>query len=146
MGATRIPQRAAWHGRMLETAVPGRDEPDELLVKGYLTALNSGRFLDALNAFSMDASLRDESGRERHGIREIAAAFARRERPFRVEIEDIRHEGDVVSVRVRMSSPQDRTPRIYRSVFHVRRDRIHALEINPLPASRSKKRRVARTA
>jgi hypothetical protein len=126
--------------------VPGRDAPDELLVKGYLTALSSGRFLDALNAFSMDASLRDESGRERHGIREIAAAFARGERPLLVEIEDLRHEGDAVSVRVRMSFQANRAPKIYRSVFHIRRDRIHSLEIDPLPVSRSKTSRSARSA
>jgi len=131
---------------MLEAVVPGRDGPDELLVKGYLTALSAGRFLDALNAFSMDASFRDESGRERHGIREIAAAFARRERPLRVEIEDLRQEGDIVLVRVRMSFPENRTPKIYRSVFHVRRDRIDSLEIEPLPTSRTKKDRLARTA
>lgn len=131
---------------MLEAVVPGRDGPDELLVKGYLTALSAGRFLDALNAFSMDALFRDESGRERHGIREIAAAFARRERPLRVEIENLQHEGDVVSVRVRMSFPTNRTPKIYHSIFHVRRDRIHSLEIEPLPASPSKKDRLARPA
>ncbi len=121
---------------MLETMVPGPEEPDETLVRHYLTALNTGRFIDALNAFSLDASFRDESGRERHGIREIAAAFARREGPLKVDIEELRREGDAVAVRVRMSSPADRTPKMYRSVFRVRRARIHSLEIDPLPNPR----------
>jgi len=126
--------------------VPGWEEPDERLVKDYLDALSAGRFLDALNAFSMEASFRDESGRERHGIREIAAAFALHVRPLSVEIEELRHEGDVLSVRVRMSFPENRTPKIYRSVFRIRRDRIDSLEIDSLPASRPKKGRLARPA
>ncbi len=122
---------------MLESPVPGQDEPDELLVRSYFTALNSGRFLDALNAFSMDASIRDESGRERHGIREIAAAFARGERPVKVEIEDLRRQGDAVAVRVRMSFPARRGTQTYRGVFRVRHARIQSLEIDLLPVSRA---------
>lgn len=122
---------------MLETRVPGRDGPDELLVRGYLSALSTGRFLDALNAFSMDASLRDERGHERHGIREIAAAFARRERPMTLEIEDLQREGDTVAVRLRMSHPESRTEKTYRSVFRIERHRIHSIQTDPLPVSRS---------
>ena len=133
-------------GCMLETRTPGHDGPDELLVRGYLSALNTGRFLDALNAFSMDASLRDETGHERHGIREIAAAFARRERPLTLEIEDLERDGDTVNVRLRMSFPKSRTEKSYRSVFRVERDRIHSLEIDLMPASRSPKRPIARSA
>lgn len=145
MGETRIPARPACDGYMLETAYPARRESDELLVKGYLAALDTGRFLDALNAFSMDASLRDESGRERHGIREIAAAFARGERPVKVEVEELRREGDAVAVRIRMSNSRSRTPRTYRSVFRISRDRILSLEIDPLPSARPKKSRPARS-
>lgn len=119
------------------------DEPDELLVRQYLAALNNGHFLDALNAFSMDARLRDERGRERQGIREIAASFARRETPVKVEIEDLQHEGDAVAVRVRMTSSSNRTPKSYRSVFRVDRDRIHSLIIEPVPATETRKARSA---
>lgn len=119
---------------------------DEVLVRHYLTALNNGRFLDALSAFSMDARLRDEMGRERRGIREIAASFARREEPVRVEIEDLQHEGDAVAVRVRMTSSANPAPKVYRSVFQVSRDRINSLVIEPLPAPRSRRARVAKSA
>ena len=106
---------------------------EEALVRDYLTALNEGHFLDALNTFSMDASMRDATGRERRGIREIAAAFARNERPVRVEIEELTREGDAVAVRVRMRFPQSRSPKTYRSVFRVRRDRIQSLVVDSRP-------------
>ena len=123
--------------------MPGQDEPNELLVRYYLTALNNGQFFDALNAFSMDARLRDELGRERQGIREIAASFARREEPVRVEIEDLQHEGDAVAVRVRMISSSNQAPKVYRSVFRINRDRIHSLVIEPVPTARRRKTRLA---
>jgi hypothetical protein len=107
---------------------------EEALVRDYLTALNEGHFLDALNTFSMDASMRDAAGRERRGIREIAAAFARDERPVRVEIEELTREGDAVAVRVRMRFPQSRVPKTYRSVFRVRRNRIQSLVVDSRPA------------
>jgi ketosteroid isomerase-like protein len=106
---------------------------EEALVRDYLTALNEGHFLDALNTFSMDASMRDAAGRERRGIREIAAAFARDERPVRVEIEELTREGDAVAVRVRMRFPQSSVPKTYRSVFRVRRDRIQSLVVDSRP-------------
>ncbi len=130
---------------MIEQTLPGPGEPEEAIVRHYLAALNDGQVLEALSVFSMDASLRDETGHERHGIREIAAAFARRERPVKVEIEDLRREGDKLAVRVRMSSPADRRPKFYRSVFRVGGDRIRALEISPLPASKSSKGRPAQS-
>ncbi len=117
--------------------------PDEAVVRHYLTALGEGHVLDALNAFSMDAQLRDQSGRERHGIREIAAAFASQERPMTVDIEDLEKKGEVVAVRVRMTFPESREPREYRGVFRVSRDRIHSLEIDPVPARRSRASRLA---
>ena len=120
---------------MLETTTSGVNEPDEAVVRHYLAAVSNGRYLDALNTFSMDASFRDESGLERHGIREIAAAFVHRERPVHVEIEDLRHEGEVVAVRFRMTARENRTPRTYRSLFRVRKDRIHSLETAPWPSS-----------
>ncbi len=116
---------------------------DETLVRGYLTALNSGRVVDALNSFSMDACLRDETGRERRGIREIAAAFAHSGRPVKIEIEELTREGDTVAVRIRMSDPQSRSPQSYRSVFRIRRNRIQSLVINPLPAKGSRRTRFA---
>lgn len=131
---------------MLETRVPGQDGPDESLVRDYLRALSSGRFLDALSAFSMDASLREESGLERHGIREIAAAFARRERPLTMEIEDLHREGDAVSVLLRMRLPNHPADEEYRSLFHIRQDRIRSLEIETMPGPRSRKDRFGRPA
>lgn len=124
----------------------GNSGPDEAVVMHYLTALNNGQFLDALNTFSMDARFRDESGRERHGIREIAASFARREGPMKVEIEELQREGDAVTVRVRMTSSSNRTAKVYRSVFRVTRDRIHSLVIDPLPAPRTRRTRLVKSA
>ncbi len=117
---------------------------DVAVVRHYLSALNSGQFLDALNAFSMDARLRDPAGRERHGIREIAAAFASQERPVSVDIEDLEKEGEAVAVRVRMTFREAREPEVYRSVFRVSRNRIHSLVMDPVPASRSRARRLSR--
>ena len=131
---------------MLETMIAGSGEPDEALVRHYLTALNNGQFLDALNTFSMDARLRDESGRERHGIREIAASFARREEPMKVEIEDLQREGDAVAVRVRMTTSTNRAPKVYRSVFQINRDRIRSLVIEPVTAARTRRTRLAKSA
>ena len=108
-------------------------------MRDYLTGLNEGHTLDALNAFSMDASVTDAAGRQRRGIREIAAAFARDERPLQVEIEDLTREGDVVAVRMRMQFPQSRSPKTYRSVFRVHRDRIQSLVVDPLPARGSRR-------
>ncbi len=115
---------------MMTTTFSGREDTDERIVRDYLTALGSGRVLDALNAFSMDASFRDESGTERRGIREIAAAFARRE-PLRIEIEEVRREGTALVARVRMRASAARRPRLYRSVFRIRQRRIRSLEIEP---------------
>ncbi len=131
---------------MLATMNPSREEPDERLVRDYLTALKAGQFLDALNAFSMDASFRDATGTERHGIREIAAAFARQERPLGVEIEELRREGDALVARVRLSLPTQRASRTYRSVFRVRQRRISSLEFEPLPPTAPKARKSARPA
>ncbi len=130
---------------MIESTLPGEEEPEEAVVRHYIAALNNGKVLDALSAFSMDASMRDESGLVRHGIREIAAAFARREPSVKVEIEDVRREGDRLTVRVRMTRTADRRPKVYRSVFHVAGDRIHALEISPIPAAKSLRRRLTRS-
>ncbi len=113
---------------------------DEAIVRHYLTALGNGQVLDALNAFSMDARMRDPSGRERRGIREIAAAFASQEHPVRVDIEELETEGEAVAVRVRMTFPEARESRVYRSLFRVSRDRIRSLVIDSLPARRTASR------
>ena len=119
---------------------------DEAVVRRYLAALGNGQVLDALGAFSMDACMRDEAGRERHGIREIAAAFANREPPVRVEIEDLENEGEAFAVRVRMTFPATPEPRLYRSVLRVSRERIRSLVIDPLPAPGRNRRKVAQAA
>jgi SnoaL-like domain len=117
---------------------------DEAVVRHYLTALGSGQVVDALNTFSMDARLRDERGRERRGIREIAAAFASEELPMRVDVEELEQEGEAVSVRIRMTFPETREPQVYRSVFRVNRDRIHSLVIDPMPTRSVRRRRASR--
>lgn len=121
-------------------------DADEWLVRQYLAALSNGQVLDALNAFSLDARMRDEAGHERRGIREIAAAFATRERPVRVDIEDLERKGQAVAVRVRMTFAESREPREYRSVFRVSRNRIRSLEIDPVPATRASRLRRPHTA
>lgn len=107
---------------------------DEDVVRTYLTALNNGQILEALNTFSLDARLRDETGRERHGIREIAESFVARKHPVKVDIEDLETRGDTVAVRVRMMFPEGREAKVYRSLFRVSRDRIRSLEIHRVPA------------
>ncbi len=109
---------------------------DEQVVRTYLTALKNGRVLDALNTFSLDARLRDEAGRERRGIREIAQAFASRERPVRVDIEDLENEGEAVAVRLRMTFSRSQEPRVYRSVFRISRNRIKSLVMDPIPTAK----------
>ena len=126
---------------MSETATTA----DEAVVRHYLTALGNGHVLDALNAFSMDAQLRDGTGRERHGIREIAAAFPSQERHGRVDNEDLRNEGGTVAVRVRMTFPKDHEPRAYRGVFRVSRERIRSLILDPVPTSRTRRGQVAQS-
>ncbi len=121
-------------------------DTEEAVVRHYLTALSNGQVLDALNAFSMDAQMRDGSGRERHGIREIAAAFASEEHPVRVEVEELEKEGEAVAVRMRVTFPETDEPRVYRSVFRVNRDRIRSLVMDPVPARRARRRRLARPA
>lgn len=130
---------------MSELVTVSADAPDEAVVRHYLMALSNGKLLDALNAFSMDAQLRDGTGRERHGIREIAAAFASQERPVRVDIEDLRKEGGTVAVRVRMTFPKDHEPRAYRGVFRVSRERIRSLILDPVPTSRTRRGQVAQS-
>jgi ketosteroid isomerase-like protein len=131
---------------MLETMNPGNGEPEEALVRSYLAALNNGESIEALNAFATDALYRDESGREQRGIREIVAAFVRRQKPLSVEIEELQRDGDAVSVRMRMTYPAKDAPRVYRSVFRVQGDRIRSLVIDPLPVPRSRKSRVTKSA
>jgi ketosteroid isomerase-like protein len=123
---------------MSANAIRSFERTEEALVRDYLTALDEGHVLDALNTFSMDASMRDAAGRERRGIREIAAAFARHERPVRVEIEELTREGDAVAVRVRMRFPESRSPKTFRSLFRIRRNRIQSVVVDRLPVRRSR--------
>lgn len=117
-----------------------RGNAAETVVRHYFSALDHGRVLEALNDFSMDARMRDERGRERRGIREIAAAFATREVPLRVDVEELEREGEAVTVRVRMTFPETGEPRAYRSVFRVDRNRIHSVVTDPLPGQRPRGR------
>jgi SnoaL-like protein len=115
---------------------PKTTNTDEAVVRHYLAAISAGNVLDALSAFSMDARMRDEGGRERNGIREIAAAFASQGHPVRVEVEEVQREGETVAVRMRMTFPEGSAPKEYRSVFRVSRERIHSLVMDPVPMRR----------
>ncbi len=125
---------------------PESSRGNESVVRRYLTALNQGHVLDALNTFGMDAEMRDWAGRERHGIREIAAAFAGREHPVQVEVERLETRGDAVMVRLRVIFAGSHESRIYRSEFHVTRDRIRSLLIEPVPSRRTPEDRAALSA
>jgi hypothetical protein len=125
---------------------PKTTNTDEAIVRHYLAALNDGQVLDALNAFSMDAQMHDEAGRDQHGIREIAAAFAVRVHPVQVEIEELEKEGESVAVRMRMTFPEHAASKEYRSVFRVRRERIHSLVMEPLPGPRTQRGRLGHSA
>lgn len=117
----------------------GTRTADQAVVRHYLTALGNGQVLDALNTFSMDAKMRDERGRERRGIREIAAAFANHELPVTVDVEELAQEGEAVAVRVRMTFPETDEPRVYRSVFRVNRDRIRSVVTDALPSRHARR-------
>lgn len=131
---------------MAQSDSSASDRSDEALVRQYLTAWSNGRVLDALNTLSMDAMMRDPAGHERRGIREVARAFAGREHETRVEIEDVHTEGDVIAVRLRMTSSENRVPRDYRSVFCVSQNRIQSLMIDLVPAERPRKGLLTRSA
>lgn len=118
---------------MSTETMPGPERADEDLVRHYLAALSRGEIIEVLDAFSMDASMRDELGRERRGIREIAKAFASQVRPSRVEVEALERTGDAVAARVRMDFPTGHETQVYRTVFRVRRNRIHSLVIDAIP-------------
>ena len=124
----------------------GSDRSDEALVRQYLIAWSDGRVLDALNTLSMDARMRDPAGHERRGIRQIAQAFAERERQTKVEIEDLRKEGDIIAVRLRMTSAKNRAPKDYRSVFWVSRNRIQSLMIDLVPIENPRKSLLSKSA
>lgn len=106
---------------------------EEAIVRNYLVAVGAGRTLDALDVFSMDARMRDASGHERRGIREIAASFANQEHPVQLEVEQLENDGGAVAVRMRMRFSETRAPRVYLAVFHVTRDRIRSVVMEPVP-------------
>ena len=114
-------------------------------MRHYLAALDRGQVVDALSTFSMDARMRDAHGDEQRGIREIAAAFATRPRPLKVDVEEVRREGEAVAVRMRMTFPDDSDPREFRGIFRVSRERIRSLVLNPVPSSGSRRRPLARS-
>ena len=76
------------------------DTPPEETVRRFLDALASGRVLDALDAFAMDAVIRDARGEEYRGIREIVE-FVNRLGPGSLRAEDIVKERDTVTATVR---------------------------------------------
>jgi hypothetical protein len=76
------------------------ETPPEETVRRLLDALASGRVLDALDTFAMDAVIRDARGEEHRGIREIVE-FVNRLRPGSMRAEDIEKERDTVTATVR---------------------------------------------
>src|SRR2546426_4388088 len=75
------------------------ETPPEETVRRFLDALASGRVLDALDAFAMDAVIQDARGEEYRGIREIVE-FVNRLRPGSMRAEDIVKERDTVTATV----------------------------------------------
>src|SRR2546428_3353772 len=78
---------------------PAGRTPEEI-VRSLLDALGSGRVLDALDAFALDAVIRDARGREHRGIREIAD-FVNRVEPESLRTESIRQDHGAVTAVVR---------------------------------------------
>ena len=76
------------------------ETPPEETVRRLLDALASGRVLDALDTFAMDAVIQDARGEEHRGIREIVE-FVNRLRPGSMRAEDIVKERDTVTATVR---------------------------------------------
>ena len=76
------------------------ETPPEETVRRLLDALASGRVLDALDTFAMDAVIQDARGEEYRGIREIVE-FVNRLRPGSMRAEDIVKERDTVTATVR---------------------------------------------
>jgi len=76
------------------------ETPPEETVRRLLDALASGRVLDALDTFAMDAVIQDARGEEYRGIREIVE-FVNRLRPGSLRAEDIVKERDTVTATVR---------------------------------------------
>ena len=76
------------------------ETPPEETVRRLLDALASGRVLDALDTFAMDAVIQDARGEEHRGIREIVE-FVNRLRPGSMRAEDIVKEQDTVTATVR---------------------------------------------
>ena len=76
------------------------ETPPEETVRRFLDALASGRVLDALDAFAMDAVIQDARGKEHRGIREIVE-FVNRLPPGSLRAEDIVKERDTVTATVR---------------------------------------------
>jgi hypothetical protein len=77
-----------------------RETPPEETVRRFLDALGSGRVLDAIDAFAMDAVIRDARGKEHRGIRAIVE-FVNHLRPGPLRAEEIVNEQDTVTATVR---------------------------------------------
>src|SRR2546426_10373088 len=76
------------------------ETPPEETVRRLLNALASGRVLDALDAFAMDAVIQDARGEGYRGIREIVE-FVSRLRPGSMRAEDIVKQRDTVPATAR---------------------------------------------
>ena len=76
------------------------ETPPEETVRRFLDALASGRVLDALDAFAMDAVIQDVKGNQHKGIREVIE-FVNQLRPGSLRAEDIVKERDTVTATVR---------------------------------------------
>ena len=80
-------------------SVPPEAPPRET-VRKFLDALGSGRVLDALDTFAIDAVVRDANGNEHRRMREIAK-FVNRLAPQPLQIENIQEDRDTVTAIVR---------------------------------------------
>lgn len=103
------------------------ETPPEETVRRFLDALTSGRVLDALDAFAMDAVIRDARGNEHKGIREIVE-FVNRLRLGSFRAEDIVKERDTVTATVR-SRAGGREERV-RHTYTLGDGRVRSLKID----------------
>lgn len=95
----------------------------EDVVQRFYEFLAQGRLVDALNLFTTDARLRDESGRESAGLRAIAASLLKYREPHPISVERMEPDGSDIRAVVRSSKG--------RSVgrFSIARGRIQSLRM-----------------
>ncbi len=101
------------------------------LARRFLESLRDGRLVDALDTLSPDAVISDETGHDRHGIREITASLLPYRIPSRLAADRVEAHGSVVSAVVRIPAGPGGRDRRYRARIQVRAGRIHSVGFRP---------------